>query len=187
MKKKVTTRSAFFNPRALFGFALCALGLALALIALNGLATNLALAQDTTSRGKLAAGRVEPATAAPIITEGVVPVLSRPLREMKLAALSKEPGRVHPEPLNPAAATEAGGPDTAIQNDGFRPESAPNPTAVTFDAVGVGLAGFTPNSNPPDTNGQVGATQYVQWVNTSLAVFNKTTGALLMGPLFGNQ
>ncbi|MFL6596038.1 MAG: carboxypeptidase-like regulatory domain-containing protein, partial [Chthoniobacterales bacterium] len=187
MKKKVTTRSAFFNPRALFGFALCALGLALALVALNGLATNLVLAQDTAPRARVAAGRVEPATAAPIISEGVLPVLSRPLREMKLAAPTKEPGRVHPEPMSPAAAREADGPDTAIQNDGFRVESAPSPTAVTFDAVGVGLAAFSPNSNPPDTNGQVGATQYVQWVNTSFAVFDKTNGALLLGPVFGNQ
>ena len=30
---------------------------------------------------------------------------------------------------------------------------------------------------PPDTNGAVGATQYVQWVNTAFAVFNKATGA----------
>jgi len=46
---------------------------------------------------------------------------------------------------------------------------------------GGGLAGFIPGSNPPDTNGRVGAKQYVQWNNTSFAVFNKTTGALLYG------
>jgi Immune inhibitor A-like, MAM domain len=41
-------------------------------------------------------------------------------------------------------------------------------------------------SAPPDTNGAVGATQYVQWVNTSFAVFNKTTGAVVFGPAAGN-
>ena len=41
-------------------------------------------------------------------------------------------------------------------------------------------------SNPPDVNGRVGATQYVQWNNTSFAVFNKTTGALQYGPAAGN-
>jgi len=57
---------------------------------------------------------------------------------------------------------------------------------VSWDGVGVGLAGFIPGSNPPDTNGRVGAKQYVQWNNTSFAVFNKTTGALLYGPAAGN-
>src|SRR5882724_5449671 len=64
--------------------------------------------------------------------------------------------------------------------------SAPTPTGVSWDGVGVGLAGFVPNFNPPDTNGRVGATQYVQWNNSSFAVFNKTTGALLYGPAAGN-
>ncbi len=50
----------------------------------------------------------------------------------------------------------------------------------------MGLAGFVPQFNPPDTNGRVGATQYVQWNNASFAVFNKTTGALLYGPAAGN-
>jgi hypothetical protein len=39
---------------------------------------------------------------------------------------------------------------------------------------------------PPDTEGTVGATQYVQWVNTSFAVFNKSTGTLIAGPTAGN-
>ena len=57
---------------------------------------------------------------------------------------------------------------------------------VNFDGVGVGLPGFTVTSAPPDTNGAVGATQYVQWVNTSFAVFNKATGAVVFGPAAGN-
>src|SRR5437763_1726406 len=59
-------------------------------------------------------------------------------------------------------------------------------TGLGFDGVGVGLGGFTPASNPPDVNGRIGATQYVQWNNTSFAVFDKTTGALLYGPAAGN-
>jgi hypothetical protein len=50
----------------------------------------------------------------------------------------------------------------------------------------VGLAGFVPSSNPPDTNGRVGSKQYVQWNNTSFAVFDKTDGHLLYGPAAGN-
>jgi len=93
----------------------------------------------------------------------------------------------HPEPIRPVPPTESGGPDTAEHQ--LTPGlaiSAPTPTGLGFDGVGVGLAGFTPSSNPPDVNGRVGATQFVQWNNTSFAVFSKTTGALLYGPAAGN-
>lgn len=39
---------------------------------------------------------------------------------------------------------------------------------------------------PPDPVGAVGETQYVQWVNNRLAVFDKATGAMILGPLPGN-
>lgn len=39
---------------------------------------------------------------------------------------------------------------------------------------------------PPDTNGDVGGNYYVQWVNLSFQVFDKHTGASLLGPLPGN-
>jgi hypothetical protein len=54
------------------------------------------------------------------------------------------------------------------------------------DGVGKGFPGFTVQSAPPDTTGAVGATQFVQWVNTSFAVFNKATGAAVYGPVPGN-
>ena len=58
---------------------------------------------------------------------------------------------------------------------------------LNFAGVGNGDYGFVPNSAPPDTTGAVGATQYVQWVNESFAVFNKTTGAIASGfPKAGN-
>lgn len=59
---------------------------------------------------------------------------------------------------------------------------------LNFPGVGNGDYGFTPDSAPPDTNGVVGATQYVQWVNESFAVFDKTTGAIAPGfPKAGNS
>jgi hypothetical protein len=59
-------------------------------------------------------------------------------------------------------------------------------SGLNFAGVGQGAYGFTVHAAPPDTNGSVGATQYVQWVNLSFAVFDKTTGALLHGPVTGN-
>ena len=60
-------------------------------------------------------------------------------------------------------------------------------TGNNFEGLGNGFPNFSVNSAPPDTNGAVGATQYVQWVNESFAVFDKTTGNLLEGPVAGNQ
>src|SRR5260370_6790276 len=57
--------------------------------------------------------------------------------------------------------------------------------AFQFPGVGNGDYGFAPNAAPRDTNGAVGATQFVQWVNESFAVFNKS-GVLVYGPVAGN-
>lgn len=59
-------------------------------------------------------------------------------------------------------------------------------SGIGFPGVGVGFEGTTGDSYaPPDTNGAAGATQYVQWVNVSFAVFNKSTGAVEEGPVSG--
>jgi hypothetical protein len=58
---------------------------------------------------------------------------------------------------------------------------------LNFAGVGNGDYGFAPNSAPPDTNLAAGATQVVQWVNESFAVFDKATGAIAAGfPKVGN-
>src|SRR5437870_103891 len=57
---------------------------------------------------------------------------------------------------------------------------------LAFEGLGNKTLGFIVNGAPPDTNVAVGLTQYVQWVNTSFAVFDKSTGSLLAGPTLGN-
>jgi hypothetical protein len=52
--------------------------------------------------------------------------------------------------------------------------------------VGTGFPNYQVPDAPPDDNLAVGTTQVVQWVNTSYAVFNKTTGAVELGPIEGN-
>src|SRR6266853_2421571 len=51
---------------------------------------------------------------------------------------------------------------------------------------GIGRENFSITSDPPDTNGSVSKTHYVQWVNTGLAVFEKATGNRVLGPIPGN-
>ena len=53
-------------------------------------------------------------------------------------------------------------------------------TLLNFDGIGVN------GGAPSDANGAVGATQFVQWVNVQFAVYNKTTGAAVLGPVAGN-
>ena len=58
------------------------------------------------------------------------------------------------------------------------------PTAgLNFDGVGQGFGAYTVCCAPPDTNGDIGPNHYVETVNLDLAVFNKTSGALLFGPV----
>src|SRR5882762_7167332 len=85
----------------------------------------------------------------------------------------------HEQPLQINAA-----PDEALQEKVLPPVSAT--LGLNFEGLGLGFAGFGICCAPPDTNGAVGATQYVQWVNLSFAVFNKTTGAVIAGPTAGN-
>src|SRR5688572_12692157 len=53
-------------------------------------------------------------------------------------------------------------------------------TSLNFD--GVPFPGVSCNCAPPDTDGEVGDTQYVQIVNEGFQVFNKTNGASQLGP-----
>ena len=68
--------------------------------------------------------------------------------------------------------------DTVVQR-ALAPLAIPAPI-LNFD--GTGFPGVGCNCSPPDTNGEVGATQYVQMVNEGYQVFNKTTGASVLGP-----
>ncbi len=75
--------------------------------------------------------------------------------------------------------------DPVAQSAAFT-SSATATANPTFEGLGNGFPPFAVDSAPPDTNGAVGATQYVQWVNESFAVFDKT-GVLKDGPVAGNQ
>jgi hypothetical protein len=52
--------------------------------------------------------------------------------------------------------------------------------------IGVGFPGYSTQAVVPDTTGAAGPTQFVQWVDESFAMFDKTTGAILYGPADGN-
>jgi hypothetical protein len=64
------------------------------------------------------------------------------------------------------------------------PEDTPGPN-VEFDGIGYGDDFFC-NCMPPDNDGAAGTTQYVQYVNLTYQVFDKS-GNTLLGPLSGND
>ena len=107
---------------------------------------------------------------------------SIPLREMKQKPIDFGPEReaaanpkirhFHEDKPDKNVQTELTGPDFVTPN-------MPG-TVQNFD--GIPFPGVACNCAPPDTNGEVGATQYVQIVNEGYQVFDKTTGTSLLGP-----
>jgi len=61
--------------------------------------------------------------------------------------------------------------------------AAPKMPGTQLDFEGIDFPGVNCNCAPPDTNGAVGATQYVQIVNTGVEVFDKSTGNSVLGPI----
>jgi hypothetical protein len=93
----------------------------------------------------------------------------------------KELRRVSPD--TPSAQVDA-----VVQTSAGPLTSATSGLLLTGVGAGfVGPAGWYPiHVAPPDPIGAVGATQYVQWVNTAFAIFDKATGRVLYGPADGS-
>ncbi len=101
-----------------------------------------------------------------------------PLRDMPAIPFRLQPEREMLEPKG-FPVKDFSAPDPVVQRS-LAPAAMPG-TILNFD--GIGFPGVACNCSPPDTNGEVGATQYVQTVNIGVQVFNKTTGASLLGPV----
>ncbi|HET6852468.1 MAG TPA: hypothetical protein VFH46_09085, partial [Pyrinomonadaceae bacterium] len=106
---------------------------------------------------------------------------SPPVREMKQQPVFKprkeanaNPKIVHPHKDAPDSVVQ-----TSIAADEFSPANMPS---ADKNFNGIPFPGVACNCAPPDTNGEVGTTQYVQIVNEGFQVFDKTTGASLLGP-----
>jgi hypothetical protein len=113
--------------------------------------------------------------------------VSPPLRSINIPHPPHGPGREAPEPKRLFGVPDnvkPGAPDPALQPASVT-SSATLTTPTSFD--GVGIPNYSVQYAPPDTNGAAGSTQYVQWVNVDLAVFDKASGAMLPGfPKAGN-
>jgi hypothetical protein len=157
------------------------IGLLVIVMACAALLPTAAFGQTSAAAPKDPIGPVE-------VSAAVYSDVSRPLSEMQglapAAPTDKEkkekPLRIVPNKGN------------ALNQDDAAVQAPPGPLAGTtngwsFAGIGKDDYGFSVLYAPPDTVGAVGATQYVQWVNTYFAVFNKTSGAIVAGfPKPGN-
>jgi len=105
---------------------------------------------------------------------------SPPLRDMKQMPMTFKPEReANDNPKIPHSHKDSK--DTVVQSGASAPITAAMPgTQANFD--GIPFPGVACNCAPPDTNGEVGPSQYVQIVNEGYQVFDKSTGASLLGP-----
>jgi hypothetical protein len=128
-----------------------------------------------------------PAQPAEATKDGLVPQVIVPARSDISPALRDIPvapipyGKEWIVPIGriprPAAVTK--GPDAVAHT----PTAESVITALKLNFDGQSANGVA----PPDTNGAVGLTQYVQWVNLQYTVYDKNTGAVVGGPFPGTH
>ena len=114
--------------------------------------------------------------------------VSIPLRDMPNVYITGAPERFEHEPFRGPALRGArvdGGPARPDEVRQDTPAiSAATPTlGLNFEGLGVDQGGL--GGDPPDSDGAIGATQYVEWINSAYAVYNKTTGVKVAGPTSG--
>ena len=175
MKKKPSQQSAFSLSR-LLACLLCLLGFLLAFLGISGSLGTKSLAQGPSNSS---AGSVQ-------VGASYHNDVSLPLRDMPAwneADLRRGGDRdANENPKIPYRHVDSF--DPVVQNvhvSGFGVLGPNIPSPIrTFD--GIPFPGVGCNCAPPDTNGAVGQTQYVQIVNEGYQVFDKATGASVLGP-----
>jgi len=163
--KRSSNCSAFFNVRVLLGCGLVVTGALLALIGLGLSSGSSALAQAQ--------------NFGIVVGHSYKNDVSPALRDMRVMwpPAPRAEREANPNPLIPINHRDA--PDAVVQTMRV---VAPTISGTILNFNGIPFPGVNCNCAPPDTNGDVGTTQYVQIVNEGYQVFNKTTGASILGP-----
>jgi hypothetical protein len=183
MKKNANPKSGLFNPRVVLGFVLCSVGASLAALTFAAPAsTKRPPAQNS-------------AQLKPVVINSTLNGVSAAARDLPTGASGGprevEHGLLRVRPNRPVPANFV---DRAVQSvlgalGAPTPLAAPTPNAAfegqsSVDSAGGSAAGCL--CDPPDSNGAVGPTQYVQMVNTVFSVYDKA-GTRLTGPTPINQ
>lgn len=117
-------------------------------------------------------------SSKPVVISPLAHDASPPLRDIVARAAREAPAAQRIIPLRPTRPLpEAGAPQA--EDPVLQRESLP----LVGTTNGLNFAGISADGvAPPDTNGSVGNTQYVQIVNVEYAVYDKTSGNLVLGP-----
>ncbi len=171
MNRKSASKSGFFSSRLIIGVALCSLGIALGALVV-------AAPDQSQKAGAQSAFK-------PTIIYSAYNGVSPRVRDLPVeTTLPNGQWEVHkPLPFHPPHAPIAGPVVDAAQQTLAPIFEIPTPLQ-TFD--GMTQAEGCGNCIPPDPNGAVGPHHYIQMVNSSYSVYNKT-GTRLAGPIHINQ
>jgi hypothetical protein len=177
MKKKSTSQSAFFNLRVLIAAVFCLGALAVALFAQTK------SARPTQQSNRSVGAEDAPGTQTPDVVQLIGPVLlNTDLRDLPYIAPSHEfeEKRLmrypHPEIPTPTKPTSAYERFESLMKQILPPlPQMPGPL-LTFDGMNSAQSGCM--CLPPDTDGDVGPNHYVQSVNSSIKIFDKSGNPL---------
>ncbi len=174
--KKVTPRKSAFSLSRLLACLSCLLGLFLALLGISGSFGTKSLAQGpgNTSDSSVWVGASYHNDVSPPLRE-MPPWNESDLRrgvDREANENPKVPYR-HVDSFDPVVQ------NADVSAFGFPGVNIPSPIR-TFD--GIPFPGVGCSCAPPDPNGAVGLTQYVQIVNEGYQVFDKATGNSVLGP-----
>ena len=168
MKKKFSSQSAFFNPRVLLGFFLCLGGALMALIAFSMYSTPSALAQKPKQAAKIDRGAKVIPMVGPISQNKDLRNLPYypPGEEIEETRLTRHPkfrSLRKPDFL-------------PVVKQATQVTAMPSPIA-TYPGIAQGQSGC--GCLPPDTQGDVGPNHYIQAVNSSIKILDKSGNQLL--------
>ena len=177
MKKKSTSQSAFFNLRVLIAAVFCLGALAVALFAQTK------SAGPTQQSNPSVVAQDAPGIQTPDVVQLVGPVmLNTDLRDLPYIAPSHEfeEKRLmrypHPETPSPTKPISAYQRFESLMKQIISPlPNMPGPL-LTFDGMNSTQSGCM--CLPPDTDGDVGPSHYVQSVNSSIKIFDKSGNPL---------
>jgi len=172
MKKNPNPKSGLFNPRVLLGCALCSVGVCLAMLSFAAPASTKKLTPQSSAQLK------------PVVIESTVNGVSLAVRDLPTGVPTRprevEHGLLRVKPNRPVP---AGFVDQAVQKavqNALKAATAMMPSPMAnFEGQSANDSGC--GCIPPDPNGAVGPTQYVQMVNSSFSVYDKA-GTRLSGP-----
>src|SRR5450432_79861 len=147
MQKRSASRDAFFNLRVLLGFVLSSVGVFLALLALSIYSSSTAVAAGANQSPK------------PIVMYSAHNDVSPAMRDV-------EPWPVQRVQDHEAAANwrvwtgqHKDMPDQVVQKESLLGQLAPSIPSPILNFAGIPFPGVICNCAPPDTDGEVGATQ----------------------------